>query len=281
LAYHKRLIVALEKLNQLSSEVTRSLTGESANLPSLLCSPCVDFVTEQVHPVLQRAGSELLLVRSIPPDLARSVMASFIGQSIIQQDSPQPCTLCSPGQEGHILRSLQEAKDVGGEYLARENRLATHFRDAGHRSGLVEEDKLIDDELLRLSALSLQIMSHVVSIFERYGLKEAADTARLTDVFQGDYMGYWLFAKGRRQNTDCLNRSTLHQWLDFLSPNLGEDGFHILRSNAPLFALRQRDIIGRTPLDIARIKGLAAACQILVDCEASQTIRNNDEMVPT
>jgi hypothetical protein len=261
--------MALEKLKQLKLEAAH-WWWLPENLPDIQYDSFVHFITKQVHPVLQRTARELLLVRSMPPDLARSVMASFIGHSIIQQDDSQSCALCFPSQEEHILRGFQGAEDVGGEYIAHEHRLATHLRHGEHRSGLVGEDELIEKELLHLSALSSQIVSNVVLLFERYEMKEAAETARSTDVLQDDYIGCWLFAKGRRQKLDCLNRSTLHQWLDLSQANLDEASLRVLRSKAPLFSLRHRDILGRTPLDIARIQRSGAALEILVDCESSQ-----------
>jgi hypothetical protein len=280
LTFHKRLTAALERLEQLKSDATQWF--RVSGYRSLDGDVFVHFVRNTVRSVLQKVANELLLERSISPNLARSVMASMIGHSMINPEIISKCTLCWPDDhEGQILRSLEEAKDAGGEYQARRFRLATHLNYYGNwaRVHKLYHDHLVENEFSRCFALSTQIVSHVVSLFERYKIREFAETAWTTEIFYDESVGYWLFERGREQQ-DCLKRSTLHQWLDYQRSDLSEDQLHTLRNNATLFALRHQDILGRTPLDIARTKGWADAIQTLLDCESSQTSKSRFGNLP-
>lgn len=232
----------------------------------------VKFVNH-VQRAMARSTNELLALNKVHETgaLAPLTMSMLMGQSIINGAISANCPICNPFGDTSVLQTLEDGEDVGGEFIARQNRLIRHFHNAEHWKSTVDGTLLVKKEFSRLADLEQQVISQVIAIFERYEMHEAAECSQRIGLFHNDLAGHWLFMQGQ-ERLDCLGRSTLHQWLDAMSKAPNEIDLEILRRNAPCFELNQQDLLGRSALHIACQKGWIPTARCLLDLGATPDI---------
>lgn len=217
-----------------------------------------NFVTRDVYAAVRRATNELLTMSEHVPygKAMESIIAILSGKILTHlkpiNDLEISCSLCKPEDDKYLMRRLIEADDVGGEYIARKCRISRYLYCLNCKNPTKAMYDMLEagnQELERLAALSPRIVSHVIALFESFGMAHAAATARRMELFHSSMIGSKLFER-RVEMKDSLGRSTLHQWLD------NKERYHpndlkILRKNAPRFDIDAQDILGRTALHIA------------------------------
>jgi hypothetical protein len=280
LTYSKHLSLAMQTLARLQSDCMAP-SSPGASIPRTQYDYLVCFVPTQVLPVLNKVARELLAMPGISQNFARSIVVVLMGHTMtdrVEVDG-KGCTLCHWDQEDHILRSVESTGDAGSKYLSRHYRLVRHLRHTPNEMLSAAEYVRIDAEIDHLSELSAQVLAHVVALFQRHEMDEAAEFAQATGMIHDSSVGYYSFTKGRELR-DCLMRSTLHQWLDSIPwtlPNgkpAAPSSWEIktLRENARLYDLEHRDVLGRSALYIVSKRGWLSVVDILLEAGADATI---------
>ena len=223
---------------------------------------------DRLEPMMLEITNELLTSDAPIPHLPAALFPSLLAQGLIADSISVKCPICEPSGQEKILEALERTEDVYSEFLARQFQLVKHV-DTDHATQAENAAVLLDRELDRYRVLSLSVKTRAHDALKRLNMLEAAGMSMQVERYHPDAIGGYLFMCGV-ELWDCLGRSTLHSWLDYMYFGPDQADLKLLQEDSLQMteAVKAQDILGRSPLHIACQKGWKEGVEALLELGA-------------
>ncbi|KAH7360038.1 ankyrin repeat-containing domain protein [Pyrenochaeta sp. MPI-SDFR-AT-0127] len=250
LSYYKIISMALKQLRILDQDVRKffedSWTNHSRR-SNVHRSPGVKGLY-QFHQVLGNSlfrdstqpftnGSH----NSCPPtSSALSTLTEHLLSTVTYESG---CLICNSTRDQKHIEELKHHGDMTGEFFARQRRLVTHFQDKIHSA---TSPLRITDETDPLKRLKVDILAKARSTMKPFDPPDLA----LMGLFYHPEI-YSTYAYAEIAETDCLGRTSVHQWLDSAPAKLNGQDVYTLEQGLCPDIINKTDILGRSLLHLA------------------------------
>ncbi|PVI03894.1 ankyrin [Periconia macrospinosa] len=272
LSYQKIMDMAMRCLVSLKNELVEPFLDEKRPKEyfekRLSDSAYGEFVTFYNLLEIKISDTTVDLASTIPSPalpLGADVIHELIGQTAPNFLWETECPICYESYDEASLQSLQESKNICGEYLTRLSRVAGHFgvkkyHDHNQTYNLLVVEMKAIDSLIPLVEIEVESKLQDLDVFRKLPVISQSNIHFVPSELCRLMLGL------RRYRTDCLGRTSLHQYLDYMGEFRidHETTIKQILADGNPDLIDKRDILGRTALHIACQRGWLSIMQLLL-----------------
>jgi hypothetical protein len=245
---------AVKLMDTLLEDITRPFGIQDIvdKLQGTTCEKLSWLVKNQLESAMRNIADEVLASRSISTHTSSATLFALLDRGR-SSNSSEHCPVCHPTEYDTLLKGLEEVDDPGGVLLVRRARLSRHYARCSETTS-----SLARWELNQYEAWSSLFQEEVTAALKCSSLR-AGHLCGTIGLFHPEGSGL----------SDPLGRTSWHLKLDrVLSPNPSTQALEELMQ-CPHNLINKQDILGRSPLHIACMKGWDAAVTDLIDAGAN------------